>query len=120
MLSVGTSIGKRRSEHRLGTVATRAPRWELPAGMKATLYFPAFGRSLPVLLDVWPATGELLGMSRFQTYEAVKRNDVPSIRVGGRIKVPTALLLDHLGITVELIPQPAGAARITSSISRAG
>lgn len=44
-------------------------------------------------------------MSRFQSYEAVKRNDVPSIRIGGRIKVPTAKLLERLGITVELIPQ---------------
>jgi len=92
----------------------------MPAGMTATLYVPAFGRSLPVLLDVWPATGELLGISRFQTYEAVKRNDVPSIRVGGRIKVPTAMLLDRLGIMVELTPQPAGPTRVTSTISWAG
>ncbi|MEJ7772457.1 MAG: hypothetical protein WKF51_11200 [Geodermatophilaceae bacterium] len=101
----------------LGAADTDTPSRELPADLTAALYVPAFGRSLPVLLDVWPATGGLLGMSRFQTYEAVKRNDVPSIRVGGRIKVPTAMLLDRLGIPVETTPQSAAEPRAIAALA---
>jgi excisionase family DNA binding protein len=46
--------------------------------------------------------GELLGVSRSTAYESVRNGDVPSIRLGRRIVVPTAavrrmLLLDGDG-----------------------
>lgn len=81
------------------------------------LYVPALGRSLPVLLDVWPATGELLGMSRFQTYEAVKRQEIPSFRIGGRIKVPTAVLLDRLGIDIATSQEAAPERSTVSTVA---
>ena len=34
----------------------------------------------------------LLGIGRNQCYEAVKRGDIPSIRLGKRIRVPRAAL----------------------------
>lgn len=37
-------------------------------------------------------TAEKLGVSRNATYEALKRGDLPSIRVGRRILVPAAAL----------------------------
>jgi len=53
---------------------------------------------------VWPETAQLYGMSRFSVYEAINSGAIPSIRIGGRIKVPTALALEQLGIKVELTP----------------
>ncbi len=43
-------------------------------------------------LPVWPDTGQILGLSRQGTYDAVTRGDIPSIRVGRRLLVPTAAL----------------------------
>jgi hypothetical protein len=41
-------------------------------------------------LPVWPDTGQALGLSRSATYDAVNRGDIPTLRIGGRILVPTA------------------------------
>jgi excisionase family DNA binding protein len=35
-----------------------------------------------------PEAAKLLGLSRSSTYEAVRRGDLPSIRVGGRVLIP--------------------------------
>jgi excisionase family DNA binding protein len=48
------------------------------------------------------AAGSALGISRSTAYEAVTRGEIPSIRVGRRLLVPTAavrrmLLLDQTG-----------------------
>jgi len=43
-------------------------------------------------LNLWPATGRLLGLSRQATYDAANRGDIPTIRIGRRILVPTAAL----------------------------
>jgi excisionase family DNA binding protein len=45
--------------------------------------------------------GELLGVSRGSAYEAVRRGEVPSIRIGHRVVVPTAALLKLLGLASE-------------------
>jgi excisionase family DNA binding protein len=37
--------------------------------------------------------GRLLGVSRGSAYEAVRRGEIPSIRIGNRIVVPTAALV---------------------------
>ena len=47
-----------------------------------------------------PTAARLLGLSRNGTYEAIKRGELPSIRVGGRVVVPTAPLRKMLGLEV--------------------
>lgn len=45
-----------------------------------------------------------LGIGRAQAYEAVKRGDIPSIRIGGRILIPRAAyqrMLERAGQTGE-------------------
>jgi excisionase family DNA binding protein len=41
----------------------------------------------PLAVSV-PEAARLLGLSRSTTYAAVKRGDIPSVRIGGRIVVP--------------------------------
>ena len=41
----------------------------------------------PLAVSV-PEAGRLLGLSRSSAYEAVKRGDIPSVRIGGRVLVP--------------------------------
>jgi excisionase family DNA binding protein len=49
-------------------------------------------------VPVWPTAAGALGLSRNPTYEAVRRGDIPSIRVGGAIRVPAAALRQMLGL----------------------
>jgi len=39
----------------------------------------------------------VLGIGRGLAYQAVKRGDIPSIRIGGRILIPRARILELLG-----------------------
>lgn len=43
-------------------------------------------------LPVWPDTGQILGLSKSATYEGIRTGEIPSIRIGRRILVPTAAL----------------------------
>jgi excisionase family DNA binding protein len=43
-------------------------------------------------LDLWPETGVALGLGRSSTYEAAARGEIPTIRIGRCIRVPTAAL----------------------------
>ena len=45
----------------------------------------------PLAVSV-PEAGRLLGLSRSSAYEAVKRGDIPSVRIAGRILVPLTRL----------------------------
>lgn len=45
-----------------------------------------------------PRAGAIFGLSRPSAYEAAKRGDIPTIRMGRRIVVPTAKLLAMLGL----------------------
>ncbi len=38
-----------------------------------------------------------LGISRNSAYEAVRRGEIPSVRIGGRIVIPRRRFLDWLG-----------------------
>ncbi len=49
-------------------------------------------------LPVWPDTGRILGLSKQSTYEAVARGEIPVIRIGRRLLVPTAALRRLLGV----------------------
>ena len=52
--------------------------------------------------------GLLPGMGRSAVYEAVRRGDLPSVRVGSRLFIPTAQLLAHLGLSPTPVPASAG------------
>jgi hypothetical protein len=45
-----------------------------------------------------PVGGAFLGLGRAGSYEAAKRGDLPTIRVGGRLLVPVATLLRMVGV----------------------
>ena len=53
---------------------------------------------VPATISVQQA-GELLGVSRRTAYRAADRGQIPVIRIGRRWFVPTARLLDLLGLT---------------------
>ena len=59
---------------------------------------------MPMTLDNLPATlsvieaAELCGIGRSAAYRAVHRGDLPTLRFGRRYRVPTAPLLEMLGI----------------------
>lgn len=42
--------------------------------------------------------GELLGLSRSSAYRGAASGEIPTIRIGRRLLVPTAKLLDMLGL----------------------
>ena len=45
-----------------------------------------------------PIAGKLLGLSRNKAYEAASRGEIPTLRFGKRIVVPTAPLRRMLGL----------------------
>ena len=53
-------------------------------------------RGLPLTIGVEEA-GELLGMCRSSAYRAAQRGEIPTIRLNGRLHVPTARLRALLG-----------------------
>jgi hypothetical protein len=59
-------------------------------------------RALPAVVDVVTA-GEVLGIGRTVAYELVRTNRFPTpvLRVGRQIKVPTAYLIDLLGLSTD-------------------
>lgn len=54
-------------------------------------------RRLPAVISVQQA-GTLLGVSRRRAYELVEAGTIPAIRYGRALRVPSAKLLDLLGI----------------------
>ena len=53
-----------------------------------------------LVLDV-PEAGRMLGLSRNASYEAAKRGDIPTIRIGKLIKVPKVAfdrMLERAGV----------------------
>ena len=58
------------------------------------------GMHLPGLLKVEQASA-LMGISRSAAYRAVVAGDLPSVRFGCRLYVPTARLLGLLGLVPE-------------------
>jgi excisionase family DNA binding protein len=56
--------------------------------------------TLPATMSVEEA-GRVLGVSRRSAYRAVARGEIPSVKVGRRLLVPTQRLFDLLGIPIE-------------------
>jgi hypothetical protein len=59
-------------------------------------------RALPAIVDVVTA-GEILGVVRSVAYELVRTDQFPTpvLRVGRQIKIPTAYLIDLLGLSTK-------------------
>jgi hypothetical protein len=59
-------------------------------------------RALPAVVDVVTA-GEILGVVRSVAYELVRTDQFPTpvLRVGRQIKIPTAYLIDLLGLSTK-------------------
>lgn len=51
-----------------------------------------------------PVAGDLLGMSRSQAFRAARIGELPTLRLGGGRRVPTAALYGLLGLPVP--PRP--------------
>jgi excisionase family DNA binding protein len=66
----------------------------------ATLQDVPRGADLPPLLSVEQAC-ELLGVSRSAGYRAAASGDLPTLRWGRRLYIPTARLLELLGVPLE-------------------
>ena len=47
-----------------------------------------------------PLAGRVLGIGKNAAYKACKAGDIPSIKVGGQRRVPTAKLREMLGLSV--------------------
>ena len=45
---------------------------------------------------------ELLGVSRWAVYDAVRRGEIEAVRVGSRIRVATLPLLRRLGLSTQV------------------
>jgi excisionase family DNA binding protein len=62
-------------------------------------------RHLPTTLSV-AAAARLLGVGRTAAYEAIHRKELPSLRIGRRLVVPTAPLLAMLGLPLPSTTPP--------------
>ncbi len=59
-------------------------------------------------IPVWPDAGKALGLSRSATYQAAAVGEIPTIRLGRRIVVPTAALRRMLQLdSVAAVPVDA-------------
>lgn len=58
----------------------------------------------PTITMTITEAGELLGISRSAAYRAATRGDLPTLRIGRRLLVPTGHLLDMLGL--DQLPNP--------------
>lgn len=65
-------------------------------------------RALPPVLDV-PTAGRLLGLGRSAAYELVQadRWPTPVVRLGRRLRIPTAPLLALLGLSTDSLADVA-------------
>jgi hypothetical protein len=52
----------------------------------------------PMTQRLWPETGKALGLGRVATYEAAKRGEIPTIRIGKLLLVPIRALEKMLDI----------------------
>jgi excisionase family DNA binding protein len=48
--------------------------------------------------------GRMLGISRGLAYDAAKRGEIPTVKIGRRLLVPRARLLELIGDTAEVQP----------------
>lgn len=68
-------------------------------------------QDLPPTISVEQA-GELLGISRRSAYRAASAGELPTIKLGRRLLVPTARVLELLGLSEDRL---AGHPRVSSA-----
>jgi len=54
-------------------------------------------------VSLWPTAGRAVGLRRSATYDAAERGQIPTIRLGRRIVVPTAALRRMLQLDGETV-----------------
>ena len=64
--------------------------------MQPTIDRPASLAALPPTLTI-PEAARLFGISHSAAYRAARKGEIPTIRIGRRLLVPTAKLFDMLG-----------------------
>lgn len=69
-------------------------------GIAPTLDELVADKNLPATLSV-PVGGAYLGLGRSASYSAARRGELPTIALGRRLVVPTARLLEMLGVSRE-------------------
>jgi len=67
-------------------------------------------QELPPIISVEEAS-TLLGISRRSAYRAATNGEIPSLRLGRRVLVPTARLLDLLGLPADGLREQTPLAR---------
>lgn len=72
-------------------IARVLPHAVLPGGIDAA----AAPSNLPATLSVDQAA-EVMGIGRGSVYEGVRTEEIPSLRIGTRIKIPTGRLYEYL------------------------
>ncbi|WP_027523352.1 helix-turn-helix domain-containing protein [Bradyrhizobium sp. Ec3.3] len=43
-----------------------------------------------LVYDLWPDVGQMLGLTKYATYEAAKKGEIPVIKIGKLFRVPKA------------------------------
>lgn len=66
------------------------------------------GQPCPTVITIWPDTAKVLRMGRDAAYRAAKAGQIPTLRIGRRLMVPTGRLAEMLGTDLAHI---AGALR---------
>jgi hypothetical protein len=94
-------IAPGESDDLRGSATLLARERDLPRGVGA---LQARWRDLPPTLPLWPATGQLLGLSRAATFRAAARGDFPVVTLGRRKLALTVPLLKLLGL--DLVERP--------------
>ena len=68
-------------------------------------------RTSEVVMDRWTVTVEeaaqMLGISRSSAYECVRRGELRALRLGRRLVVPRAALVELLGSSEPAVPGPS-------------
>ena len=67
-----------------------------------------------------PEAGRLLGLGRNAAYDAAKRGDIPTLRIGRLLLVPKIPFLRMLGIADTLTAAPGQASDVGTKLPTAG
>lgn len=59
----------------------------------------------PAVISIWPEAATLLSMGRDAAYRAAKAGQIPTLRLGRRLMVPTGRLAELLGTDLEHIAE---------------
>ena len=63
--------------------------------------------AIPLLVTV-PRAAQMLGVTPATAYSWIKAGDLPHLRLGGGLRVPTAHLAEMLGVSIETLVSTSG------------